>query len=222
MVAAKKSLPLRNNLPVTSAKRVFDIESKIRQGEIKVDRKNTAKQQQIAAMPRQAAGQPGFAEEAPDMGTEAVKAAGSGDNDILHPKLGTGSGERPDHAGAKEPAAYVPTENELVQLVKYWYGRRLVDEWDCFYYSMGGGDISLHMCYADFRISLAAEVIGWEAVRQAIAEVREAFPAEVPHRPAIDARLWDIFENGTEEERLAVQYEIYQNLIEHFAAKRAQ
>ena len=56
------------------------------------------------------------------------------------------------------------------------------------------------MCWDDFRISLAAEVIGWEAVRQAIAEAREAYRAEVPHRPAIDARLWDIFENGTAEQ----------------------
>ncbi len=75
--------------------------------------------------------------------------------------------------------------------------------------------------HRSFRVN-AAQAIRWEAVRQAIAEVREAFRAEVPHRPAIDARLWDIFENGTVEQRLAVQHEIYQNMIEHFAAKRAQ
>ena len=181
-----------------------------------MDRKNTAKQQQIAAMPRQAAGQPGFAEEAPDMGTEAVKAAGSGDNDIFHPKLGTGSGERPDHAGAKEPAAYVPTEHELVLLVKYWYAHTLEVMWCCFRYGTSGN--GLGVCWDDFRISLAAEVIGWEAVRQAIAEVEKEFRAEVPYRAGIDARLWDIFENGTAEQWYAEADRVWQE----WEAKKSQ
>jgi hypothetical protein len=42
-------LALPNNLSVASAKRVFDIESEIREGEFKVDHKNAAEQQEIAA-----------------------------------------------------------------------------------------------------------------------------------------------------------------------------
>ena len=78
--------------------------------------------------------------------------------------------------------------------------------------------MSATLCCADSRISPAAEVIGWEAVHQAIAEVREEFRAEVRPRPALDARLWDIFENGTLEQWAAEQDRFWRE----FGAKESQ
>lgn len=126
----------------------------------------------------------------------------------------------PGHAeaGAKEAAAYIPTARELVQLVKYWYRRRLDTMWFYFCYGQSGNDMSATLCCADFRISLAAEVIGWEAVHQAITGVREEFRAEVRPRPALDARLWDIFENGTPEQWAAEQDKFWRE----FGAKESQ
>lgn len=152
------------------------------------------------------------------MGKEAAKVVRNSDNEILRPKPVTGSAEQIGRAGAKEAAAYIPTARELVQLVKYWYRRRLEDMWCYFCYGQSGNDMSATLCCADFRISLAAEVIGWEAVHQAIVEVREEFRAEVRPRPALDARLWDIFENGTPEQWEAVQDESWREIFEQYAA----
>ncbi len=66
--------------------------------------------------------------------------------------------------------------------------------------------MSATLCCADFRISLAAEVIGWEA------------GAEVRPRPVLDARLRDIFESGTAEQWEAVQDKFWRE----FGAKESQ
>jgi hypothetical protein len=105
----------------------------------------------------------------------------------------------------QESAGYIPTHKELVQLVKYWYRRRLEDMWFYFCYGQSGNDMSATLCCADFRISLAAKIIGWKVVHQAIAGVREEFRAEVKPRPAKDARLWDLFQNGTHEQWVTEQ-----------------
>ena len=52
------------------------------------------------------------------------------------------------------------------------------------------------------RIRRAATAIGQDAVDQAIKEVRDEFKAKVN-----DARLWDIYENGTDAQWQAVRVE---------------
>jgi len=118
---------------------------------------------------------------------------------------------------AQEPRkapAYVPTRHELIQLVKYWYSRVLDDQWFFFTDGQTGSSEFRIEAFAGNRIARAAVAIGEEAVDQAIKEVREEFKAKLN-----DARLWDIFENGTDEQWKAVSDETNRKICEQFAAK---
>ena len=117
-------------------------------------------------------------------------------------------------AGAAEVAGYVPTRYEIVQLVKYWYGQVLEDDWFFFAFGRMAGYELWFRAFAVRRIERAAEAIGKESVDQAIDEVRERFKAKVN-----DARLWDIFENDTEEQVEAVRAETYREWREQDAAE---
>ena len=78
-------------------------------------------------------------------------------------------------ADAEEVPQYVPTRHELVQMVKYWYGRILRND---HYRSQFDGSYSDHLWvqrFAPRRIRRAAAAIGQEAVDQAIEEAREEF-----------------------------------------------
>ncbi len=92
--------------------------------------------------------------------------------------------------------------------------------WFFLCYSVSGTGISSTACCADSRISLAPTVTGRGAVGRAIKVVRGEFRAEVNHRPARDAGLWDIFENGTHEQRAAEQDRFWEDVFEKDAADR--
>ena len=133
------------------------------------------------------------------------------DNDNLLPwgnqKSVVGYVNEVNGPGAEEIAGYVPTQHELVQLVKYWYRRTLDDSWSFFLDGCTGSTEWRVAEFANRRFERAEAVIGAEAVVEAIKEVRGEFKAEVK-----DDRLWDIFENGTEEQRDAVLKETERNL----------
>jgi len=115
-------------------------------------------------------------------------------------------------AGAAEVAGYIPTRHELVQLVKYWYGRLLDDEWFRFLY--GGWDSREFRIgrFAPRRIRRAAAAIGQEEVDRAIKQVKDEFKANLN-----DTRLWEIFENGTDEQWDAVRNESWRPILEEYA-----
>lgn len=115
-------------------------------------------------------------------------------------------------AGAAEVAGYIPTRHELVQLVQYWYGRLLDDEWFRFLY--GGWDSrELRIGrFAPRRIRRAAEAIGQEEVDRAIQQVRDAFKAKLN-----DTQLWEIFEAGNDEQWDAVRNESWRPILEEYA-----
>lgn len=102
----------------------------------------------------------------------------------------------------EEVGGYVPTRHELTQLVKYWYGRFLDEEWWFFVTGVSGGRWIQLKHYAMRRIGLAAAALGEQAVDKAIEGVREEFKSKVS-----DARLWQIFETGTDEQWAAVREE---------------
>ena len=128
------------------------------------------------------------------------------DNDGLLPrgneKVLIGCVPEVNGAEAVEVGGYVPTRHEVMQLVKYWYLRLLDNDWFSFIYGGEGSSEIRVNGFACQRIDRAAAAIGQEAVDGAIAEAREEFRVKINHD-----RYWDIFENGTEEQREEVMEE---------------
>jgi hypothetical protein len=119
---------------------------------------------------------------------------------------------------AEEVRAYVPTRHELVQLVKYWYGRILHDNWAYFITSQTGSSEARLCAFSKNRIFRAQAAIGKEAVDRAIKEVSEEFRTKVVK----DDRLWEVFEHGTAEQRDAVVEETHRNMREEDALERTR
>ena len=139
------------------------------------------------------------------METKKRRILENSDNNFLLPsgneRFVVGYVEEVNGAGAEEIVGYTPTRHELIQLVKYWHGRLLDLQWFVFLYGQTGSDWIRLQNFAERRIGRAATAIGEGAVNQAIKEVRDEFKAKV------DARLWDIFENGGSEQWAAVRDE---------------
>ena len=90
---------------------------------------------------------------------------------------------------------FIPTRGEVIQLVKYWHGIFLGDDWFYFLYGKPWTTAFRREGYAQWRIKLAASAIGDEPVDQAIKEVADEFKSKLE-----DPRLWDIYKNGTGEQ----------------------
>ena len=84
--------------------------------------------------------------------------------------------------GAEEIAGFTPTRRELIQLVKYWYGRYLDKDWFWFVSGQTGSTEIRLQPFAMRRIDRAEAVIGEKAVHKAIKEVRDEFKATVNAR----------------------------------------
>ena len=121
------------------------------------------------------------------------------DNDGLLPrgneKVLIGCVPEVNGAEAVEVHEFIPTVHEIVQTARYWYLRLLENDWYYFIYGQTGSSEFRVNGFACQRIDRAAEVIGAEAVEAAIKEAREEFKAKIN-----DDRLWNIWENGTQEQ----------------------
>jgi len=109
---------------------------------------------------------------------------------------------------AVEVQDFVPTRHELIQLVMYWAEQLIEVQYDGF---MIGPGFSIDPCLDAFprkRISRIAEVLGEEAVRQAIDQVY----AEIGEKP--DHFLWEDFLNGNREQWDEVLEETHKALEE--------
>jgi len=97
----------------------------------------------------------------------------------------------------EEEPSYVPTREEVFQLVKHWYGH-ILDGDLCFFFC--GVTNPKPKAYYWSRIGRADAAIGKEAVDAAIKEVREEFKARFNND-----RVWEFPEHGTGEERVAME-----------------
>ena len=97
----------------------------------------------------------------------------------------------------KEAPSYVPTREEVFQLVKHWYGH-ILDGDLCFFFC--GVTNPKPKAYYWSRIGRADAAIGKEAVDAAIKEVREEFK-----RKFNNDRVWETLWHGTKEERAALE-----------------
>lgn len=149
------------------------------------------------------------------METEKRRLVKNRDNDPLfsHSEFEKFCVDEVNGAGAEEVPKYVPTRHELIQLVKYWYGRVLDNDFFRFHYGgSDSGELRIGR-FAPRRIRRAAAAIGQEVVDRAMKEVRDQFKVKVKND-----RLWDVFENGTAEQWEAVQAETYREWREQDAA----
>jgi hypothetical protein len=124
------------------------------------------------------------------------------DNDLLHPLAGCiGHVDEVNGRSATEIPEFIPTQHELLELVKYWTKVALGIEflWFC-YESPGSSDIRLRP-FAYRRINRIAKCLGDAVVGRAFTDAREEFAKTV------DARAWRIFRHGTPEEQAAFRNE---------------
>ncbi len=151
------------------------------------------------------------------METKKGTTVKNSDNDFLLPLEGErfriGYVDEVNGEGAEEIAGFTPTRRELIQLVKYWYGRYLDKDWFWFVSGQTGSTEIRLQPFAMRRIDRAEALIGEKAVNKAIKEVRDEFKATV------NARYWDIFENGDSKQWEAVQNEVWQQVNEEAAMK---
>jgi len=110
----------------------------------------------------------------------------------------------PAYVKEMEVTEFSPTSEELLQIVKYWTTEVLKVEYlDHFLIGMHEGrDWKLYYL-AIRRISRITELLGEEAVDQAIDEVYTEFGK------IQDENLWNIFLFGTEEEKEAAHNELF-------------
>ncbi len=101
--------------------------------------------------------------------------------------------------GAEEIQGFVPTRHELIQLVKYWAKVELDLNYFMFIDSTTESDWLRQTSFAQRRIGRIAELLCDDEVNKTIDEVY----AEI--RKTFDKRHWDIFLNGSEEQREAVR-----------------
>jgi len=108
---------------------------------------------------------------------------------------------------------FVPTRDELLQLVKYWSEVKLNEDW--FYFCYGQFDYSSIQLknLAECRIGKIARLLGEEEVVKVIDEVHAEFGKQRDHK------LWDIFLNGDERQRKAVSDEFWREAEEDFRSR---
>ena len=105
-----------------------------------------------------------------------------------------------------EVPEFIPTQWELLQIVKYWYLEDLACQWDHFRDGVGfdpylGGWR---------RIEQIEKLLGEEVVKKAIADAKQDFGLY------LHPRHWDIFLHGDEEQREALQKEFgFDDPLEH-------
>ena len=103
--------------------------------------------------------------------------------------------------GARECPQFVPTEHELVELVKYWH-RQIVESWlEWFYSGMTSSSGSQTVAYAYQRVARIRDAVGEAATGAACSLVDDEF------RERIGDEHWRIFVNGTDEEVKRIQAE---------------
>jgi hypothetical protein len=105
---------------------------------------------------------------------------------------------RPDRVNLREEVpSYVPTREEVSELVKYMY--RYILDGDLCWFFCGVANPKPKRYYWS-RIDRADAAIGNEAVDAAIAKVREEFKKSFNND-----RVWEILWHGTEEEKAALE-----------------
>lgn len=104
--------------------------------------------------------------------------------------------------GAEEIQGFVATRHELIQLAKYWAEKAIHIDYLWFLYEQTGSSDRRVRAFAWRRVSRIAEMVGKEEGDEAVKQVYEEYGKSQ------DPRVWNIFLNGTAEEREAFREEM--------------
>jgi hypothetical protein len=124
-----------------------------------------------------------------------------------------GSVDEVNGRGAQEVPAFIPTRNELVELAKYWAKVAIEAEFFGFIYACSGSTEIRLIPFAWRRVDRIADCVGEDEVGNAVEEVYEELAK------TRDVRTWQIFRNGTPEERQAIQDEVAECIERELAEK---
>lgn len=108
-------------------------------------------------------------------------------------------------ADAAEVEGFVPTRHELLELVKYWAKIAINTDYECFLYAYSGSTEMRLSSFAWRRVARIGDLLG-DAVDRALDEVYEEFANKE------NKRHWAVFLHGTDEERIALQDEIWREI----------
>ena len=111
---------------------------------------------------------------------------------------------------ACEVPEFVPTKHELIQIAKYWLHRRLDNSFFFFTYSQTGSSEWRVNIYAERRIDRAAEILTEEELNELIADAERDYK----DKNGITDEVWNIFKNGSKEERETYQDKVQQETAE--------
>ena len=142
--------------------------------------------------------------------TEKIVVAVKKDNERLYPsgneKFIFGYVDEVNGTVATEVSGFIPTRQELIQLVKYWADEVIELNWFMYIYQQTGRDWLNQESFAKCRIERIGRLLGDDEVKKAIDELKAKL-CKVCKR-------MDIFLNGSEVEREALREECQKELEE--------
>jgi hypothetical protein len=158
---------------------------------------------------------------------EAVMCTGTDDKDVEE-RVGPPANQPPetsadggsdigvdghDGAGDRGRSPYEPSREELLILVRHWFGRLLDIRLFEFSYATTGGAERRGRLEANYNLERLAQALGPEVVEAVVGEVEEEA------RRRVGEEDWRVFTGGTCEERRRAQDEI-RAVQDYFARKR--
>jgi hypothetical protein len=108
--------------------------------------------------------------------------------------------------GGVEVPGFVPTKNEILQLVRYWATEIIGLDFSFFLYGATGSSEWRTREFANRRLNTISKLIGQQEVTTAVEQARETFAKRV------DARTWKVFWEGTKEEQEEFQQYVQEQL----------
>ena len=132
------------------------------------------------------------------------------DNERLYPsgneKFIFGYVDEVNGTVATEVSGFIPTRQELIQLVKYWADEVIELNWFMYIYQQTGSDWLNQISFANCRIGRIGRLLGDDEVKKTIDELKTKLSK--------DSKGMDIFLNGSEVERAALREECQKDLEE--------
>jgi hypothetical protein len=111
--------------------------------------------------------------------------------------------------GGVELPGFVPTKNELLQLVHYWAMEIIDLDFTFFLYDCTGSSEWRNREFANRRLNAISRVIGREEVTKTFREAEQAFAK------GVDQKAWKIFMEGTKEEQERFPEEVQERIAGH-------
>ncbi len=112
------------------------------------------------------------------------------------------------NAHGKESAGFVPSQDELIHLVKYWGRKAIADEWFIFWGQCFGGSDLRRIDFDWIRVNEIGRILGEAEADRAVTNAYEEAAQECERSD------WIVFRYGTWEDRTSYQDKGGQRLLD--------